>query len=69
MSGKYFFMFPGNDDINLLEGTLMNLRLSFSIFALLFFFTQAFSQVPNGGFEQWTNGKPDGWYADNISRD
>jgi hypothetical protein len=22
--------------------------------------------VPNGGFESWTNGNPDNWYADNI---
>jgi hypothetical protein len=22
--------------------------------------------VPNGGFENWTNGNPDNWYADNI---
>ncbi len=58
-------MFPKFDN-NILEGIYMNLRLSFSIFAFLFLFTQAFAQVPNSGFEQWTNGEPDGWYVNNI---
>ena len=44
----------------------MNFRLSFFIFSFIFFCTQAFSQVPNSGFEQWTNGEPDGWYTNNF---
>lgn len=26
----------------------------------------AFSQIPNAGFENWTNGEPDGWYTSNV---
>jgi hypothetical protein len=26
-----------------------------------------FAQVPNGGFENWTNGDPDGWLTNNIA--
>lgn len=33
------------------------------MFALL---TQTFAQIPNGDFESWTNGNPDGWFTDNI---
>jgi len=25
-----------------------------------------YAQVPNGGFEQWTNGEPDGWFTNNF---
>jgi hypothetical protein len=25
-----------------------------------------FSQIPNPGFENWTNGNPDGWYSNNL---
>ena len=35
--------------------TLMLMLTSYSILT--------FSQVPNSGFEQWTNGTPDGWYS------
>jgi hypothetical protein len=28
-----------------------------------------FSQIPNPGFESWTNGEPDGWVTDNSSPD
>ncbi len=44
----------------------MNKRFLQAFFSLLFLVTQAFSQVPNGGFEQWTNGEPDGWYTNNF---
>jgi hypothetical protein len=27
----------------------------------------SYAQVPNGGFEQWTNGEPDGWFTNNLS--
>jgi len=26
----------------------------------------AFAQIPNGGFENWTNGTPDNWLTDNV---
>jgi hypothetical protein len=26
----------------------------------------AYSQIPNAGFENWTNGEPDNWFSDNI---
>lgn len=28
--------------------------------------TSASAQIPNSGFESWTNGNPDGWVTDNI---
>ncbi len=40
--------------------------LQFSIFAFFFLYTQAFSQVPNNSFEQWTNGEPEGWFTNNL---
>ena len=27
---------------------------------------QQFGQIPNPGFESWTNGNPDGWFTDNV---
>ena len=38
-----------------------------SISALLLIAMVAFSQVPNGGFESWTNGNPDNWIANNAA--
>lgn len=26
----------------------------------------ALAQIPNSGFEDWTNGNPDGWFANNV---
>ncbi len=37
--------------------------LIISLFVLL---TQTFAQVPNGDFESWTDGNPDGWLTYNI---
>ena len=37
-----------------------------SMFAFLFSVTLLAQAVPNGGFESWTNGSPDNWYADNV---
>ena len=36
------------------------------IIAFLLPVTMLAQNVPNGGFESWTNGNPDNWYADNI---
>ena len=36
------------------------------IIAFLLPVTMFAQNVPNGGFESWTNGNPDNWYADNI---
>lgn len=36
------------------------------VMLLLFFPLQAAAQVPNSGFEVWSNGVPNGWYANNI---
>jgi Secretion system C-terminal sorting domain len=39
-------------------------------FALTFFLCliiqSAFGQIPNAGFESWTNGNPNGWYTTNV---
>jgi hypothetical protein len=44
--------------------------LLFKITALIIcFYSTAFCQVPNGGFENWTNGNPDGWIGDNDLAD
>jgi hypothetical protein len=40
--------------------------LSF-IVAIVFASLNLWAQVPNGGFESWTNGSPDSWYNTNIS--
>jgi hypothetical protein len=45
----------------------MGKYLLFSILVFLFLFSKTFSQVPNGGFEQWTNGEPDGWWTSNST--
>ena len=37
-----------------------------SMFTFLFSVTLLAQIVPNGGFESWTNGSPDNWYADNV---
>ncbi len=37
-----------------------------SMFAFLFSISLLAQVVPNGGFESWTNGNPDNWYADNV---
>ena len=40
-------------------------KLVFTFFLCLI--TQnAFAQIPNAGFENWTGGNPDGWFADNV---
>jgi hypothetical protein len=39
------------------------LLLIITILSVVSLFAQV---VPNGGFENWTNGNPDNWYADNI---
>lgn len=45
---------------------LFTVLLALMLVAL--FQNNAFSQeIPNAGFENWTNGEPDGWYSDNIS--
>jgi hypothetical protein len=36
------------------------------IFFFLIFSHCAFAQIPNAGFESWTGGNPDGWYATNV---
>jgi Secretion system C-terminal sorting domain len=36
-----------------------------SMFALILSVTLFAQNVPNGGFESWTNGNPNGWFADN----
>jgi len=33
----------------------------------LFFTNLSYSQIPNNGFEQWSNGNPDGWWTSNIT--
>jgi hypothetical protein len=37
-----------------------------SIFAFILTVTLFAQNVTNGGFESWTNGSPDNWYADNV---
>lgn len=40
----------------------------FAIAFIALFRSNAFSQdIPNAGFESWTNGEPDGWYTDNVT--
>jgi hypothetical protein len=39
---------------------------TFIIFLVLVFIQTAFAQIPNAGFESWTGGNPDGWFADNV---
>lgn len=42
-------------------------HLLFFCVSLSLVFTQIIlAQVPNGGFEQWTNGEPDGWFTNNF---
>ncbi|MDR3667423.1 MAG: T9SS type A sorting domain-containing protein [Ignavibacteriaceae bacterium] len=37
------------------------------MFTLFLAFTLFAQNVPNGGFESWTSGNPDNWFADNIA--
>ena len=37
------------------------------IFVVSFNSFQLLAQIPNPGFENWTNGNPDGWFTDNIA--
>jgi hypothetical protein len=37
-----------------------------SVFLLILFSSLAFAQIPNAGFESWTNSEPDGWITNNI---
>ena len=37
------------------------------LFSIVFFISNVFAQVPNGGFENWTNSIPDGWMGINIA--
>jgi Secretion system C-terminal sorting domain len=42
------------------------LTMLFAIALIALFQNNAFSQeIPNSGFEDWTNGNPNGWYVDN----
>jgi hypothetical protein len=47
------------------------MKLFTILFAIVFvalFQINTFSQeIPNAGFENWTNGEPDGWFSDNIT--
>lgn len=36
------------------------------LFNLLLLPLTIFAQVPNGGFESWTNGNPDNWFTTNV---
>ncbi len=42
-------------------------RLLLSFLFVLCLVPGVFAQVPNSGFEQWTNGEPDGWFTNNLS--
>src|ERR1035437_107968 len=48
------------------RSTFMKILFLLSMFAFLFSVTLLAQNVPNGGFESWTSGVPDNWYADNI---
>jgi hypothetical protein len=37
------------------------------VFSLIFFAGIAAAQIPNPGFENWTNGEPDGWVTSNVA--
>jgi hypothetical protein len=37
------------------------------LFSIIFFVSSVIAQVPNGGFENWTNGIPDSWMGINIA--
>jgi hypothetical protein len=43
-----------------------NMNKIASIFFLCLIVQSAFAQIPNAGFENWTGGNPDSWYADNV---
>ncbi len=38
----------------------------FSFVLILLFQINTFSQIPNAGFESWTDGEPNDWYTNNI---
>ncbi len=41
-------------------------KILLSILLIPFFASAVFAQVPNGDFEQWTNGSPAGWSTNNF---
>lgn len=56
---------------NLTEPTTLNIGVFMrnipTIFVVVLVLSLgAYAQVPNGGFENWTNGSPDNWYTSNI---
>lgn len=44
-----------------------SLLLPSTVVLLLCSVLTAFAQIPNAGFESWTAGNPDGWFANNIT--
>jgi hypothetical protein len=48
--------------------TTMNLRNSVFLLIGLFISMSASAQIPNAGFENWTNGQPDGWLGLNTKQ-
>jgi hypothetical protein len=36
------------------------------LFLICLFMQSVYAQIPNAGFENWTNGNPDEWFADNV---
>lgn len=48
----------------------ISLNISIEIVSLvIFLYSIALCQIPNAGFESWTNGNPDGWIVDNDLAD
>jgi hypothetical protein len=45
---------------------MRSLSTVFLVFAFLFV-NKICAQIPNSGFEQWSNGNPDGWWTSNIT--
>ena len=43
--------------------------LSKIVTLVIFLYSIALCQIPNAGFESWTNGNPDGWITDNDPAD
>ena len=42
--------------------------LSLTALFIFFFIVQcSYAQIPNGGFENWTGGNPDGWTTNNVT--
>lgn len=44
----------------------MNYKAFCLIIITILFSMEIFSQLPNTGFENWQNGLPDGWWANNV---